>query len=122
MFQWVTCAGIAQPGENMPWRGDGEEEQKAGGQAELTPAAPIAGEQQVRRGGQEEEDRSDEPFGQHGERQRSPSQVKTVRFLIFQSDEKIVEGKGEQEVSRTSGMKTRVNRKTPTLVRTLRAA
>ena len=43
----VPGARVTQAGENMPGRGDGEEEQNAGGQAEFTPAAPISGEQQV---------------------------------------------------------------------------
>ena len=93
----VTRAWIAQPGENVPGRGDGKEEQNAGEQAELTPAAPISGEQQVRHGGEEEKDRSHQPLGQHGQRQSRPGQVKAEGFLVFQPDEKIVKSEGQQE-------------------------
>ena len=93
----VARARIAQPGEDVPGRGNGEEEQNAGGQAELTPAAPISGEQQVRHGGEEEEDRSHHPLGQHGQRQGSPGQVKAGGFPVFQPDEKIVKSKGQQQ-------------------------
>ena len=59
----VACAGIAQSGEDVPWRGDGKEEQNAREQAELTPAAPIAGKPQVGHGGGTEEDRGNQPLG-----------------------------------------------------------
>src|ERR1700677_4632001 len=80
----VACAGIAQSGEDVPWRGDGKEEENAREQAELTPAAPIAGEPKVRPGGCTEEDGGDQPFGQHGQRQGSPSQIKAEGFVIFE--------------------------------------
>ncbi len=93
----VTCAGIAESGEDVPGRGDGKEEQNTGEQAELTPAPPIASQQQVGHGGGKEEDRGNQPFGQHGQRQSSPGQVKAERFVIFERNEKIVESKGQQE-------------------------
>ena len=67
------------------------------GQAKFAPTAPIAGEQQVRHGGKEEENRRHQSFGQHAQRQCRPSQIKAKGFLIFQSNEKIVESKGQQE-------------------------
>ena len=70
----VSRTRIAQPGEDVPRRGDGKEQQNTGEQAEFTPAAPIAGEQQVRARRQEEEDRSDESLGEHG--QASAAQVR----------------------------------------------
>ncbi len=93
----VTCTGIAQSGKDVPRRGDGKEEQNAGEQAELTPAAPIAGKPQVGHGGGKKEDRGNQPLGQHGQRQSGPGQVKAVRFVILEPNEKIVESKGQQE-------------------------
>ena len=89
--------GIAQPSENVPGRGNGEEQQNAGGQTELAPAAPFSGEQQIGHGGEEEEDRGHQPLGQHGQRQGCPGQVKAGGFPVFQPDEKIVESKGQQQ-------------------------
>ena len=71
--------------------------------AEFTPAAPISCEQQVRNSGEEEKDRSHQPLGQHGQRQRRPGQVKAGGFLIFQSDEKIVKSKGQQQAKQDFG-------------------
>src|SRR5580704_9314769 len=93
----VTGAGIAQPGENVPGGSNGQEEKNSGEQAELTPAAPISGEQQIRHRGEEEKDRGHQPFGQHGQRQGGPGEMKKSRFLVFQADEKCVKSKGQQQ-------------------------
>src|ERR1700761_1052052 len=87
----VTRARITQAGKDMPRRRNGDEEQKAGAQAELSPAPPIAGQSEVRPGCEKEEDGSHQTLGQHGQRQCGPGQVKTSRLLVFQRNEKMVE-------------------------------
>ena len=59
----VPGARIAQPGEDVPGRGDGEKQQNAGEQTELAPAAPFSGEQQIGHRGEEEKDRGYQPLG-----------------------------------------------------------
>ena len=53
----IALIGITQAGEDVPGRGDGEEEQDAGEEPQLAPAPPFAGDQQVRNDGGDEEDR-----------------------------------------------------------------
>ena len=94
---WMTGTRIAQPGKNVPRSRDDQEQQQTGGQTELPPPAPISGEPQIRQGRQEKEDRRHQSFSQHGQPQCRPGQVKPRGFLIFQSNEKIVESKGQQQ-------------------------
>src|SRR5580658_3054969 len=57
---------IAECGEDVPWRGDSEEEQEAGEGIEPTPATPLAGEDDEEADGGEEKDDGDEALGEHG--------------------------------------------------------
>ena len=75
----VHAAGVAQAGEDVPGRGDGEEEEEAGEGPEGAPVAVFAGEREVERGGAEEEDERDEAFGEDGEGECSPHGVGVER-------------------------------------------
>src|SRR5882757_4580530 len=59
----VAGTGIAQPGEDVPGGSNGEEQQNAGGQTELAPAAPFSSEQEIGHGSKEEKDRGHQPLG-----------------------------------------------------------
>jgi hypothetical protein len=71
----VSLVGIGEAAEDVPGRGDGQEEQRAGEEAQLAPATPLAGEDQVGNGGADEEDGRDQALGEQwpGPRRRKPS-------------------------------------------------
>jgi len=58
----VALVRIGEAAEDVPGGGDGQEEQQAGDGLELPPAAPLAGEQQVRNGGANKEDGAMKPL------------------------------------------------------------
>ena len=71
----VHAAGVAQAGEDVPGRGDGEEEEGAGEGFEAAPVAEFAGEGEVEDGGGEEEDDGDQALGEDGEGEGGPEEV-----------------------------------------------
>src|SRR6185437_3607228 len=70
--RWEAGAGghgngrVAQRGEDVPGRGDGEQERDTGEGMKQTPATPLAGEDEEEADGGEEEDDGDEALGEHG--------------------------------------------------------
>ena len=99
----MALIGIAQTGEDVPRRRDRQKEQDAAGKAKFPPAAPIAGEQKVRDNGCKEKHWADQAFGEHGERQRGPSNVNMAGLLIFQSGEEAIESEGQQKSNQGFG-------------------
>ncbi len=71
----VHAAGVADGGEDVPGGGDGKEEKKAGEGAEGAPFFIVAGEGEIEDRGAEEEDESDEAFGEEGQREGGPHGV-----------------------------------------------
>ena len=71
----VGGSGVAQAGEDVPGRGDGEEEEGAGEGFEATPVAEFAGEGEVEEGGGDEEDDGDQALGEDSEGQGCPQEV-----------------------------------------------
>ena len=65
----VSLIGIGQAAENVPGRGDGQKEQRAGDRLQLAPAPPLAGQQQVGNGRADKKDRRDQALGQQRQRQ-----------------------------------------------------
>ncbi len=65
----IALVRITQPGENVPWRRDDEKKQDSSQQPHLAPAPPFAGERQPGGCRGEEEDRSDQSFGQRRDRE-----------------------------------------------------
>ena len=93
----IAVIGIAEAGEDVPRRGDGEEEQQSGEEMELTPAAPFAGEDEIRNDGGDKEDGCDESFGEKSERERGIGEVKARRFAVLHAGEEAVKGKEKEE-------------------------
>ena len=69
----VALIGIGEAAENVPGRGDGQKEQRAGDGLEAAPAPPLAGEQQVGNGRADKEDRRDETLGEQWPGPRQPT-------------------------------------------------
>ena len=70
------AAGVAEAGEDVPGRGDGEQEQGAAEWAQTAPVAGFAGECKVGDGRTGEEDDGDEALGEDGEGERGPECVR----------------------------------------------
>src|ERR1700761_3646779 len=79
----MALVRIAQPGEDVPGRRNGEKKQYARHEPHLAPAPPFPGESQPRCCGGEEEDRSDQPFRQRREGERCPAYIEECRPAIF---------------------------------------
>ncbi len=60
----VSLVGVRESGEDVPRRGDGEEEQDSRDGLQVAPAAPLSAQQQQGNGRGGEEDGSDESLGQ----------------------------------------------------------
>ncbi len=75
----VHAAGVAQAGEDVPGRGDGEEEKQASEGSERVPLFVAAGEDEIGDGAAEEEDRGDEAFGEDGEGEGRPHGIGVER-------------------------------------------
>ena len=93
----MALVRIAQAGEDVPGRRNGEEQQQARHEAHLAPAPPFAGEHQPRHCGREEEDRSDQPFGQRREGERRPAHIEERRPAVLQPSQKAVEREPDEE-------------------------
>ncbi len=72
----VHAAGVAQAGEDVPGRGDGQEEEDAGEGFEGAPFFVVAGEGEVDDRCAEEEDDGDEAFGEDGEGEGCPHEIR----------------------------------------------
>src|SRR5271170_5289304 len=98
----MADVGVAKAGEDVPGRGDGEEEQESGEGAELAPATPGSGENEVGNGGGDEEDGRDEALGEDAECERGPHPVNARGLAVFEADDEEVEGErgeeGEQDL------------------------
>src|SRR6185437_8781770 len=66
----VAVVGIAQAAQDVPGRSDCKEEQDAGEEAHLAPAAPFSCNDEIGNDGGPEEDRRDESFRKQGNGQR----------------------------------------------------
>ena len=93
----MADVGIAKAGEDVPGRGDGEEEQKSGEGAEFAPSAPGSGEDEVGNCRGDEEDGGDEAFGEDAEGERGPHPVDIDGLAVFEAgDEEVERERGEE--------------------------
>jgi hypothetical protein len=93
----VSLVGIGQAAENVPGRGDGQKEQRAGDRLQLAPASPQAGDEQIRDGRANKKGGSDEPLGEQSQRQGRPHPVKTYRAARLKTSEQAVQGNQQKE-------------------------
>jgi hypothetical protein len=63
----VRCAGVAQPGEDMPRSGDRQEEQRAGDGRETPPLRECSGDEAEGQRRAAEEHQRDQALGEDGE-------------------------------------------------------
>ena len=87
----MSLVGIGEAGEDVPGRGDGQVEQDSAEGLELTPAAPLAAEQQQGNGGAGKEDGGDEALGEGGQGQGDPHDVEAGRTLRLHAGEEAIE-------------------------------
>ncbi len=72
---WHGNGGVAQCSEDVPRRGDGEEERETGEGMKQTPAAPFACKDEEEADGGEEKEDGDEALGEHGAGDGAPHEV-----------------------------------------------
>src|ERR1700735_3642297 len=63
----------------------------------MPPASPFAGDDEVRNDGRNEEDRSDESFGEESQRKRRVSDVEALRLSVFEAGEEAIEREEQKE-------------------------
>jgi hypothetical protein len=71
----VHASGVAEAGEDVPGRGDDEEEEQAGEGFEGAPLLVLAGEGEIDEACPAKEDQGYEAFGEDGEREGGPHEV-----------------------------------------------
>lgn len=76
----VGAPSVAQSGEDMPRRGDGEEEDGSGEGAQTSPLGELARPEKKREDGAEDEDERDQAFGENGECESCPEQIRPDRL------------------------------------------
>jgi len=92
----VSLVRIGQAAEDVPWSGDGQEDERAGEEVQFAPAAPLAGEDEVRQSRADEKDRGDEALGEQGQGYAGIGPVEAVVLAALQGGDEGVEG-DEQE-------------------------
>ena len=93
----VSLVGVGQAGQDVPRRGDGQEQQQPGQRLQCAPAAPLSAQQQQRDRGREEEHRSDQALGQQGQRQRRPHAVEADGPPALETRDEAVQRKKKKE-------------------------
>ena len=87
----VSLVRIGEAAEDVPGRGDEQEEQESRDGLEVAPATPLAGEQQVRDGRAEEKDGRNQSFGKQSKGYGGPHPVDASGAAGFESGDETVE-------------------------------
>jgi hypothetical protein len=93
----VAVVGVGEAGEDVPGRADGEEDEESGEEMELAPAPPLAGDDEIRNDGGDEEDGGDEALGQESQRERGVGEIEARGLAVFNAGEKAVKGQEKEE-------------------------
>ena len=89
--------GIGQPGQNVPGRGNGQEQNQSCDRLQLPPAPPLPAQKQQRNGRGGKENGCDQTLGQHRQRQRRPHSVKAQGPGRLEAGNQTVEGQQQQK-------------------------
>ncbi len=107
MVGWLPTAcpwsGLASPHEDVPGRGDGQKREHPGDRLQLSPAPPLAGEQQVRNGRADKKDWSNQSLGQQRQRQRSPHHINARRPARLQAGDQPVKRDEQKQAENRLG-------------------
>jgi len=93
----MAFAGVGEAYEDVPGGGDGEEERAAAEGLEVTPAAGLAGEIEVRDDSAKEEDGGNEALDEQGEGKCGPGPVDAGGLVVFEAREEGVQSDEEEQ-------------------------
>src|SRR6185437_13285945 len=99
----VALIGICQASEDVPRRGDREEQQDSAEWLQIAPPPPQPAEGEERYRRRNEKYRRDQPFGQCSQSERRPHSVEPHRAATFKSSQKTVERKQKQKAQQRIG-------------------
>ena len=93
----VALVGIGQPAENVPGRGDGQKNQRAGDRLQLAPAPPQAGDKQEGNCRADKECRSDQALGHQRQSQKRPHPVKARGAARLEAGQQAIKRNQQKE-------------------------